>query len=70
MSVRKTLHVEDAMCCEGCAENVRTAVTKMDGVEEVTTDHATDEVDVVFDERSASEDDITNVVREAGCGMS
>lgn len=69
MSVSKTLHVE-AMCCEGCANNVRSAVADMPGVEEVSTDHVSDEVDVVFDEASTSEDDITDVISEAGCGMS
>lgn len=69
MPVSKTLHVE-AMCCEGCANNVRSAVADMAGVEEVSTDHVSDEVDVVFDEASTSEADITDVISEGGCGMS
>lgn len=68
MPANKTFEV-DAMCCPGCAQNVQDAVSGLDGVETVSTDHGTDEVSVEFDDATVSEDDILQTIHGAGCGM-
>lgn len=42
------------MSCSGCEQNVENALTELDGVDAVTTDHETDTVtiDGDFDERT------------------
>lgn len=46
----------DNLKCGGCANSIRTAITKLDGVEEVHVDMETSEVEVISQESLKRED--------------
>jgi copper chaperone len=48
MAITETLRVE-GMSCGGCEDNIRRALTTIDGVEAVEADHTTDTVRVTFE---------------------
>ncbi|UPV76974.1 heavy-metal-associated domain-containing protein (plasmid) [Halorussus limi] len=61
---RKTISVT-GMSCNGCEQNVETALRNLDGVNRVEADHEADTVDVVLEE-GASNDDVNAAIEQAG----
>ncbi|UPV76899.1 cation transporter (plasmid) [Halorussus limi] len=61
---RKTISVT-GMSCNGCEQNVETALQNLDGVSRVEADHEADTVDVVLKDR-VSNDDVNATIEQAG----
>jgi copper chaperone len=61
---RKTFSVT-GMSCNGCEQNVESALQKLDGVTRVESDHEADAVEVVVDD-DAADDDIHAAIEQAG----
>ena len=61
---RKTISVT-GMSCNGCEQNVETALRNLDGVNRVEADHEADTVEVVLEE-GASNDDVNAAIEQAG----
>jgi len=61
---RKTIPVT-GMSCNGCEQNVETAVRNLDGVSRVDADHDADTVDVVLED-GVSDDDVNAAIEQAG----
>ena len=60
---RKTISVA-GMSCNGCEQNVESALQKLDGVARVEGDHEADTVEVVVDD--VADDDIHAAIEQAG----
>lgn len=65
---RKTISVT-GMSCNGCEQNVESALQKLDGVTRVEGDHEADTVEVVVDD-DVTDDDIHTVIEQAGYDVS
>ena len=61
---RKTLSVT-GMSCNGCEQNVETALQRLDGVSRVKADHQDETVDIVVD-GDVSDTDLTTAIEGAG----
>jgi copper chaperone CopZ len=61
----RTFVVEE-IHCGGCEMAIRKALTRIDGVREVTADSATNQVSVSFDESQASDQEIGERLTTAG----
>ncbi|GAA0212976.1 copper chaperone CopZ [Halorubrum trapanicum] len=61
---RKTIAVI-GMSCNGCEQNVETALRNLDGVNRVEADHDADTVDVVLKD-GVSDDDVNAAIEQAG----
>jgi len=61
---RKTLAVT-GMSCNGCEQNVESALQSLDGVSRVEADHEADTVGVVVDD-AVTDDDLTTAIEGAG----
>ena len=61
---RRTISVS-GMSCDGCERNVESALTNLEGVSRVETDHESDAVEVVVDD-DVTEDDLHDAVHETG----
>ncbi len=46
--MKKTLKVE-GMVCEGCENRIKNALSRIEGVQEVSANHQTKEVTITFD---------------------
>lgn len=57
---------EEKIHCESCEARVGNALRRLPGVKGVRADHRTQEVDVVFDPASVSEDRIRGRLAELG----
>ena len=53
------------MSCNGCEQNVTSALNNLDGVNRVEADHEADTVEVVADD-SVTDDDIHAAIEQAG----
>jgi copper chaperone len=60
---RKTISVT-GMSCNGCEQNVETALRNLDGVSRVEANHDADAVDVVLEDGVA--DDVNAAIEQAG----
>lgn len=65
MAEQRTITV-DGMTCSGCERSVQSAVTRLDGVEQVAADHSAGTVEVWFDTTVVDEDTIREEIRQAG----
>lgn len=63
--VQTMLHVE-GMTCSGCEQRIGTALRRVDGVREVSADHATGEVAVRFDPNTTGPDAVRERITMAG----
>ena len=61
---RKTITVTE-MSCNGCEQNVETALRNLDGVSRVDADHEADTVDVVLEDE-VSDEDLNVAIEQAG----
>ncbi|MFB6193741.1 MAG: heavy-metal-associated domain-containing protein [Halobaculum sp.] len=61
---RKTIGVS-GMACGGCEQNVETELGRLDGVDRVEADHATDTVEIVTED-TVADSDVTAAVERAG----
>jgi copper chaperone len=61
---RKMISVT-GMSCNGCEQNVETALRNLDGVSRVDADHEADTVDVVLED-AVSDDDVNSAIEQAG----
>lgn len=61
---RKTISVT-GMSCNGCEQNVETALQNLDSVSRVDADHEANTVDVVLED-GVSDDDVTAAIEQAG----
>jgi copper chaperone len=61
---RKTISVT-GMSCNGCEQNVETALRNLDSVTRVEADHKADTVDVVLEDE-VSDDDVNAAIEQAG----
>ena len=61
---RKTFPVT-GMSCNGCEQNVETALRNLDGVNRVEADHEADTVDVVLEDE-VSDDKVNAAIEQAG----
>ena len=61
---RKSISVT-GMSCNGCEQNVETALRNLDGVSRVDADHEADTVDVVIEDE-VSVDDVNAAIERAG----
>ncbi|GAB3421567.1 copper chaperone CopZ [Haloparvum alkalitolerans] len=61
---RKTISVT-GMSCNGCEQNVETALRNLDGVNRVEADHDANTVDVVLED-GVSDDDVNAAIEQAG----
>jgi copper chaperone len=61
---RKTISVT-GMSCNGCEQNVETALRNLDGVNRVEADHDADTVDVVLEDE-VSDDEVNAAIEQAG----
>jgi copper chaperone len=61
---RKTIAVT-GMSCNGCEQNVETALRNLDGVNRVEADHDADTVDVVLEDE-VSDDEVNAAIEQAG----
>ena len=61
---RKTISVT-GMSCNGCEQNVETALRNLDGVSRVDADHEADTVDVVLEDE-VSDNDVNAAIEQAG----
>jgi Cu+-exporting ATPase len=58
--------VVEQIHCGGCETAIRKALTRMDGVRDVTADSATNQVSVSFDESQTSDQEIGARLTTAG----
>jgi Cu+-exporting ATPase len=58
--------VVEQIHCGGCEMAIRKALTRMDGVREVTPDAATNQVSVGFDESRTTDEEIGKRLTAAG----
>lgn len=56
----------NGMSCAACAKASERAVKKLDGVEEVNVNFATEKMSLVYDETKIKLDDIKGAVKKAG----
>ncbi|WP_049931001.1 heavy-metal-associated domain-containing protein [Halosimplex carlsbadense] len=61
---RKTISVT-GMSCNGCEQNVETALRTLDGVNRVEADNEADTVEVVLEDR-VSDGDVNAAIEQAG----
>lgn len=61
---RKTISVT-GLSCDGCEENVETALQNLDGVTRVDADHEADTVEVVTDD-NVVDSDLQTAIEQAG----
>ena len=61
---RQTISVT-GMSCNGCEQNVETALQNLDGVSRVDADHEAETVDVVLED-GVSDDDVNAAIEQAG----
>jgi copper chaperone len=61
---RKTISVS-GMSCNGCKQNVETALRTLDGVNRAEADHEADTVDVVLED-GVSDDEVNAAIEQAG----
>lgn len=61
----RTFQVED-IHCGGCEGAIRNALTRLEGVSEVRPDHATNKVDVAFDDQRVDDQAIAERLDLAG----
>ena len=54
------------MKCGGCENTIKQALTSKDGVLSVDASHADNWVEVEFDETVLEEDDVIEIIEEAG----
>jgi copper chaperone len=60
-----TLNVS-GMTCGGCEHAIKRAVTRIDGVSDVTASHAEDRVTVDYDASKTTRVEIVEAIRKAG----
>ncbi|MFB6119393.1 heavy-metal-associated domain-containing protein [Halosegnis sp.] len=65
---RTTISVS-GMACDGCEQNVETAVETLDGVNRVEADHTADTVEVVRAD-DVADDDLHAAIERAGYDVS
>lgn len=65
MSAEKNFKIE-GMTCAACVRAVERAVNKLDGIEEVNVNLATEKMVVKYDEEMISENQIAQTVKKAG----
>lgn len=53
------------MSCNGCEQNVETALQNLDGVSRVDADNEVDTIDVVLEDE-VSDDDVNAAIEQAG----
>ena len=63
--MEKTYNVPN-MKCEGCASNIRKALSEITGVNELVIDVATKAINVAFDETKVNDQTLKSVLIEAG----
>lgn len=56
------------MHCASCAQLIEKAIRKLDGIDKVNVNHATEKVTVVFDPSKSKEEDIIKNIIKAGYG--
>ncbi|WP_430506201.1 heavy-metal-associated domain-containing protein [Haloparvum sp. PAK95] len=61
---RKTISVT-GMSCNGCEQNVETALRNLDGVNRIEADYEADTVTVVLED-GVSDDDVNAAIEQAG----
>jgi copper chaperone len=61
---RKTISVT-GMSCNGCEQNVESALQNLDGVSRVDADHEANTVDLVLED-GISDDDVNAAIEQAG----
>ncbi|MEF8784145.1 MAG: heavy metal-associated domain-containing protein [Haloarculaceae archaeon] len=61
---RQTISVT-GMSCNGCEQNVETALQHLDGVNRVDADHEANTVDLVLED-GISDDDVNAAIEQAG----
>jgi len=66
----KTVEIKTTgMSCSHCENSVKTSVSKLDGVKEVTADAKTNTAKVTFDESKTNVKAIENAITDAGYGV-
>lgn len=65
MSIEKNFKIE-GMTCAACVRAVERAVNKVDGIDEVSVNLATEKMIVKYDEEKLSESDIVETVVKSG----
>ncbi len=65
MALEKNFKIE-GMTCAACVRAVERAINKIDGIEEVSVNLATEKMVVKYDEGKVSEDQIAQTVNKAG----
>ncbi len=65
MTLEKNFKIE-GMTCAACVRAVERAVNKMDGIEEVNVNLATEKMFVKYDQEKISENQIAQTVNKAG----
>ncbi|MBX0325167.1 cation transporter [Halomicroarcula sp. F13] len=61
---RKTISVT-GMSCNGCEQNVESALRNLDGVNRVEADHDADTIDVILKDE-VSDDEVNAAIEQAG----
>lgn len=56
----------EGMTCTGCEQRIGTALRRVDGVRDVTANHTTGEVRVLFDPRRTDQDAVRERITLAG----
>lgn len=64
--MKKELIQVGGMTCAACSRRVEKAIGKLDGIEEVVVNFATEKAAVTFDESSCSLEIIKNAIKDAG----
>jgi len=65
MSLEKSFKIQ-GMTCAACVRAVERAVNKVDGIDEVNVNLATEKMVVKYDEEKVSENQIVETVKKAG----
>ena len=58
------------MSCQSCAQNITKALNQTDGVSDANVNFATGQAQVTFDTETLSQNDITQVIKNVGYGVS
>ncbi|MCK5130101.1 MAG: heavy-metal-associated domain-containing protein, partial [Clostridiales bacterium] len=62
---KKTVRIE-GMTCAACSSAIERAVDKIDGVDQVSVNLATEKMDVSFDQEKVSQDVIFTAIKKSG----
>ena len=66
-TVSMEIHLKiEGMVCSACAESIERAVSRLNGVTEVSVDLATELASVIYDERAISEAELNQTISDAG----